>query len=50
MKLSGEEKKKHKRILVRKYFDIDNKSSWGEAFDWLYEMSIKIYSIVKQYS
>ncbi|MBO7188238.1 MAG: DUF4268 domain-containing protein [Tidjanibacter sp.] len=42
--------KKHKRILVRKYFDIDNKSSWEEAFDWLYEMSIKIYSIVKQYS
>lgn len=42
--------KKHKRILVQKDFDIDNKGEWINAFNWLYEMGLKIYDIVTAYS
>ena len=42
--------RKHKRILVSKHCDIDDKSNWANAFNWLYEMSIKIYQIVKSNS
>lgn len=41
--------RKHKRILVSKHCDIDDKSDWTNAFNWLYEMSIKIYQMVKSH-
>ena len=47
-KLEWRGEKKHKRFLVEKEFDIDYKEEWVKAFDWLYDMSIKIYQAVKR--
>ena len=48
-KLEWRGEKKHKRILVQKSFDIDNKEEWTNAFNWLYDMSLKIYEMVLNY-
>ena len=47
-KLEWRGEKKHKRIITEKEFDVDHKEEWITAFNWLYDMSIKIYQAVKQ--
>ena len=46
-KLEWRGEKKHKRILTEKEFDVDNKDEWIKAFEWLYDISVKIYQTVK---
>ena len=46
-KLEWRGEKKHKRILTEKEFNVDNKDEWIKAFEWLYDISVKIYQTVK---
>ena len=42
--------KKAARLLIHQNIDIDNKERWIDAFEWLYDICIKIYEITKIYN